>query len=514
MSFKLYGAAADYFVSAEREVLCEGPARAAKSFSILAKAWWTATNYPGCRQLFAMQTREALTRTILPDWEEKILGYGHPAIGRAMRTNRTCYWFTNGSYVDLLGCVDIDRILSAEYDRIYVFQTEQITLKSWETLISRLSGRNTSYNQITADVNPGPIKLWLNKRGNEIRCLNLRCGALVSAEGPCPRCGAGEAKKVMQRLLYRHQDNPLLYDHARRDWSEFGRDYLTNTLGKLTGPRRQRLLLSQWVSEEGMILDEFDPAVHMISASALEKQADGTFSLKVKGWKDCVTLEWFAAGVDWGFSPNPGVLQVWGYDREGRRFRVAEVYRTKWQLDQWAEVAENLWREFDIRYFACDPSRNDEIATFNTRLGRRLGRTAPAIAIGADNTLRRQKPDLAGIDLMRWGLRDPKGVVRTFLLREALRYGIDAELEAQHRPTCTEDEIPEWIYDKRSGDEEPLAKPDDDCDDHGLDAWRYECGEGWGKRLAKLRAGTEYPEGSYGKILKHAERWARARKKG
>lgn len=523
--FKLYGAAADYFDCEEREVLNESGARTGKTHSELVKAYYVAETYPGSRQLFARETRKSLSETVLPDWENKILGRHHPAVGRRHRDARSVYNFPNGSTIVLHGLDDPENVLSGEFDRIYVFQAEQLrTDDAWNALLSRMSGSATPYCQATADANPGSDRHWLIKRIEETLCLFG--GHIVQPPDAkvCQECG-GTALGRMAHFAFRHHDNPLLFNHATGTWWPFGEQYL-GTLGRTRGLRRKRLFLHQWVSEEGQVLEDYDPAIHRI-AGQLTQDADG-WLLKVNapGWevgaKDAkgnpdhwreanVRLEWFGAGADWGFSPNPATMQVWGYDRYGRRFLVAQVYKTKQQMEWWAQTAVTLYQEFKMRYIACDPSANALIELFNQRLSGLGGREGPAIAIGADNTIRRQKPDLAGIDLMRWGLRDPDGLVRTYLLKDTLRYGIDPELREASRPVCLEDEIPDWVFGKVKSTEEPLEKPDEDCDDHGLDAWRYEAGEGWGVRHAATIGAPKYPEGSAGEVHHHEEKMAKAK---
>jgi hypothetical protein len=324
----------------------------------------------------------------------------------------------------------------------------------------------------------------------------------------------------MRHFAYRHTDNPLWFDWAKQAFTERGIDYLTGVLGRLRGVRRKRLLQHLWVSEEGQVLDNYDPEVHRIMGK-LEQQSNQAWLLTVTspGWtvgsKDPmrearVPIDWFGAGADWGWLPDPGVLQVWGYDRHGGRFRVAEVYRTQQQMDWWAGVAHQLWKEFKFRYIAVDPSAPALKDAFNRRIG--VDHMGPAIAISADNTIRRENPDLAGIDLMRWGLRDPSGMVRTFLLKDAQRYGIDTELRDAGRPTCLEDEIPEWVFERKKSTGETTDRPDPQADCHSLDAWRYEQGEGWGVReAASIGPVTKYPAGSAGEIHQHERKMAAAR---
>lgn len=517
MEFQLYGAAADYFLCEDREVLNESGARTGKTHSELVKAKYTAETYPGARLLFARETRKSLTETVLPDWEVKVLGQGHPAIGKAKRNNRDAYHFPNGSTVVLHGLDDPANLLSGEFDRFWVFQAEQMQKPSaWNSLLSRLSGSATPYCQATADANPGHEGHWLIKRVKEVLCL--ACGSVVDPlRSDCKDCGSTEFGR-MRHFEFRHQDNPLWFDHALGTWRKRGHDYITQTLGRLRGVDRKRLLQHLWVSESGQVLGDWDSAIHRLSGEVRKDSAGWKIDIKADGWtkdnkdpmrRSEVRVQWFGAGADWGFSPHPGCFQVWAYDAFGRRFMVAEVYKTMQQVQWWAEVALALWKEFDFAYIAVDPSANDMIDAFNRRI---VDADGPALAIGANNVLRRQEPDLAGIDLMRWGLRDPKGVVRTFLLKDCLRYGVDLALRDASKPTRTEEEVPRWVFETKKSTGDPTEKPDSLCPDHGLDAWRYECGEGWGVRMADaIKQLEKFPEGSLGNILHHADKLAKAR---
>jgi hypothetical protein len=518
-SWDFQGHASEYWLARDREVLNDGPARCGKTLCELFKLRHLCEEYPGSRHLLARETRKALTESVLADFENHVLGPGHPVIGRMRRSHRDAYRWPNGSAIILHGLDTPDHLLSMEVDTALVVQAEQLHDQSiWDGILSRLSGRACGFQQGTLDVNPAGQRHWIIKRAKEVLCLS--CGAIIEPERTdCQRCHSLELGR-MRHLRWTHHDNPLLFDVAARDWTPFGREYLTRTLGRLRGVRRKRLLEGLWVSEEGLIIEDYDPEVHRISGR-LERLAGGwMLTVTSPGWaigsKDPmrearVHLDWFGAGADFGWSPDPGVLQVWGYDRHGRRFRVAEVYRLKKHLDWWAGVAAELYNEFRFRYIAVDPSAPALKDALNIRLGPIAGREGPMIAISADNTVRQQKPDLAGIDLMRWGFSDDKGVVRTFLLRDSTRHGIDPELHDAGRATSFEDELPEWVFDRRKSDDQQLAGPSDDCDDHACAAARYEGNEGWGRRHSATVGPIVYPEGSRGAIHDHAAKIAKSR---
>ena len=482
-NYVAYGAAADYIANDWQECLCESGAGTGKTYSLLQKANYVARQNANSRQLFCRQTRRSMNISVLPDWRFQILWQGHPAVSRtASLEHQDAYRYPNGSTIDILGLENIERILSAQYDRIYVFQAEEISLDAWEKMITRLRWGHTPYHQITADVNPASEFHWLNIRGDEYICTDPVCGALIRVAGSadlvrkCDVCGQG-MRKMMVRHRYRHEDNPRWYDHEKEEWKEEGVIYVGDTLSRLRGVRRERLLHHRWVAEEGVILEEYDPHLHMLSAELEHNKQSKTWFLHALEWEEPVELKYFTAGVDWGFWPDPGVISVWGYDGskpEPRAFRVAEVYRTHWQLDEWAKAAEELWREFDIRQFACDPSRPDSIAAFNKRIGKARGRGTPAIAIKANSDWE------SGIDLIRWGLKDPHdGTIRTYFLRDALRYGRDEDLARSGRPVCTEQEMHSYVYLKTEDGRPNKEQADPTCDEHGIDAMRYNAQLNW-----------------------------------
>jgi phage terminase large subunit len=305
--YRAYGGAAEYIKCTDLEALCDSGAGTGKTFSLMHKAHMVANNHPGSRQVFARVTRKSMNDSVLPEWEEKVLWRGHPAIhGTAGPAHRDDYRYPNGSVIVLHGLDNIDRILSSAYDRIYIFQAEEMTgaagIEVWDKLITRLRNGKTPYHQITGDVNPGPANHWINVRANRKICspcqrgersdgfpliveMNEDIGAPV-----CPECLGVDWQYQMRRIRYRHEDNPRLYDHENRCWRDFGKEYIGNELGRLKGVSRERLLRHRWVAEEGVILDEWDDKVHMLDGKMFKPGTDPTeknsvnWRLHVEGW--------------------------------------------------------------------------------------------------------------------------------------------------------------------------------------------------------------------------------------
>lgn len=461
--FVLRGPAAEYFQYSGREALLEGGTRCGKSYAFLIKAAMTAELYPNSRQLICRQTRKSLNESILRDWREDILYVGHEAVsGTASKEHQDLYRWRNGSEVYFAGLENMrdtaSPILSTKWDRIYICQAEETDQNDWEVLATRLSSFKAEYHQLTADCNPAGPSHWLNQRFAP------------------DRLGVDRA-----RFPFRHYDNPFFYTGLYPDgsWTKEGAEYMKILEGTLTGVRRERFLHSRWVAAEGVILDNWDPRIHVVDAT-LEGDRDAGFFIKPgpkseqRLGKNPIRVAYFTCGVDFGWKPDPGVMQLWAYDSprwhpQVRRFRVAEVMKLEWQHDQWADLAEEWFHRYEVRYFSCDPSDPENINYLNIRLGKKGHRNAPKIAIKCPpigGGHQRNKHHAAAIDLMREGLLSAKGHVRTHFLQDAFPYGVDEELRRTGKSTCYEQEVESWVYDLDANGN-PTSKPSRSASSHG-----------------------------------------------
>ena len=168
-----------------------------------------------------------MNETVLNTWEKIVLPAGHAALGGADRSHKQRYTYANGSEVLIGGLDNAERILSAEYDTASLFEATECREDDWEKLLTRV-GRNRAmpYSQAFADCNPSGPGHWLNQRA---------------------------LRGLMHRIVSRHADNPSLTP-----------EYLAK-LDRLTGTRRARFFLGQWVGSEGLIYDTFDLARHVLA---------------------------------------------------------------------------------------------------------------------------------------------------------------------------------------------------------------------------------------------------------
>lgn len=289
VEFHARGAIARLFQTRAPEVLVEGPAGTGKTMGLVTYADWLAWQHPGCRILFVRATRTSLTQSVLVTYESKVLMQAEIASG-ARRDNRSSYVYPNHSEIVCGGMDHPDRLMSTEYDFIFVFEATEVSEDAWEKLASRLRNNVAPYQQIVADCNPGAPSHWLNRRA---------------------------ANGKMERLLSRHPDNPAMWDGA--NWTEYGRQYLAR-LDRMSGVRRRRLLDGVWAQAEGVVYPDFDPATHVISAMP-------------EGWEAWPKYR----AIDFGYT-NPFVVQWWAVDPDGRLYLYRECYRSRRLVSDWAKI--------------------------------------------------------------------------------------------------------------------------------------------------------------------------------
>ena len=230
-AYRPFGVAAELFGSRQREVLLAGPAGTGKSRACLEKLSFVAYHAP-IRAAIVRKVRKSLTQAALVTYEKKVLP---TPSGVRFWTEDQEYRYPNGAIIALAGLDDPEKVKSTEFDLIYVQEATELDQLDWELLVSRLRNGVLSYQQIIADCNPADPYHWLKQRCDRGECLLLDT---------------------------RHEDNPLLYDHALEQWTEFGEQYL-KTLDTLTGYLYQRLRLGQWVAPDGMFFTDWNPQVHV-----------------------------------------------------------------------------------------------------------------------------------------------------------------------------------------------------------------------------------------------------------
>jgi PBSX family phage terminase large subunit len=415
-SWKPRGNAAKIFV-AERNgnggvaraaaVVLAGPAGTGKSRACLEKLHMVCMMRGGTKALIVRRTFASIRFSALVTFQEHV-AREHIAAGVVNIYGGTVpqqIQYLNGSTIDIVGMDKPTRIMSTEYDIIYVQEAIELELDHWNALDSRARGTALSYCQLLADCNPSHDQHWL---------LQL----------------AEDGKIVM--LDTQHEDNPR-YFNEDGTVTEEGAAYMARLDG-LTGVWLQRLRYGKWVGAQGIIYDNFDKRVHVVETMP-------------KGWESWPTF-W---AIDFGFV-HPFVCTMWAVSPDGILYMFKEYYKSH-------TLVEDIARELKVEVDAGRIKRPTKIltdhdaedrATFEKHFGRGTSPANKTVSRGIQATHARFKV----------GANGKAGI---YLLKNALMHRPDAKLLAAKKPTSTVGEIGGYIWDP-NGKDQPLKKDDDGCD--------------------------------------------------
>jgi phage terminase large subunit-like protein len=287
-----YGTCADVFYSQDTDIIISGPAGTGKSRACLEKIHFHALNYPGSRYLIVRKTRKSLSEAALQTFEDWVLGSDHPMLYKApQRQFRHSYRYENGSQVVVGGMDKPSRIMSTEFDFIFVQEAIEINKDDWDALGTRLRNNVVPFQQLIADTNPSYSGHWIHKRAENQR---------------------------LELLHSEHTDNPTLYDQEKKEWTENGLAYLER-LDKLTGVLKKRYRFGQWTADDpkaSWSRDQIDHVTKIPELSRIVVAIDpaattGQTGIIVAG-KAKVEDEWHAYILE-DSTPAPGVKpDVWG----------------------------------------------------------------------------------------------------------------------------------------------------------------------------------------------------------
>ena len=536
MAYRPRGGALELFEMRDSRILLEGPADTGKTRGLLQYFDLLSTLCPGIRTLIARETSVSMRESILVTLETKVWFPEHDiwkTAGNATRQTRTVYTYPRmeaaegPSTIVVGGLSDVGWTYSMEYDLVGVFEAWEVSRDAIERLYranrnhvlcrylpanmplvelvqcdwsdERWMRKHECWQQIILDTNPAEPWSHLNQNAAPISAGDAQ--RIARGESPSRRVFRSPDHQFT-RIITRHEDNPAC---TAADLEK---------LRALTGPRRARLYLGLWVSQEGQIYEEFDALVHMVTAK-VERPGDppkeeerGTkiddrrIVLEILGRDDLpkrVEITWTFATMDFGFV-HAGTLQVWGADKEGRLWMLAEVYHTGKRDDWWTERLLDLYCEFNLARLVCDSEDRERIERLNDRMARIKGRPNERIAEGVNKSARSRPGDYVVTTIHM--VKDALAGRRLFFLRDTLRHSPDQELVALRKPTSVAQEITGYTW-KLTLDGRALDEPDQTTVHDGCDATRYAVQFATDLDLAPILKLPKVKPGSLGAILKH-----------
>lgn len=434
------GACREIFHSREDEVLIAGPAGTGKSRACLEKLFAICISNPNVRMLIARKTLRSLGATTLVTWRNYV-------IKEAMLTGTVVYYggsaqeppqyrFKNGSVVVIGGLDQPTRIMSSDYDVIYIPEATEITPDDHEMCMTRLRNGAISFQQLMMDANPAGENHWL-----KVRCNDKLCKLITST----------------------HEDNPVLFTDDG-EMTKRGQKYMA-ILDKLTGVRYKRLRLGLWVSAEGVIYEEFDRLRHVLPWEFDEET----------GERLPLPSDWPRYwAIDFGYR-NPFVLKCYAEDPDGALYMYREIYMTERTVaehcktimdivnpektDRWYDHINKVERFRTYREW-IEPQPDAIICDWDAE-GRRTFEMETGLG-----TQQAIKNVYEGINAVKERFKHD----RLFYMEDAL-VELDQNLRNKMWPTCTIEEHPSYVWKVNSDgriQDEPVKK-----DDHGEDTDRY-----------------------------------------
>jgi len=384
-------------------LLLTGSAGGGKSRFAAEKIHGALLRYPNAQGLMLRKTRESMVNSTVLFFERQIVGTT-PFCHHVPSKHR--FEYANSSILTYGGMKDEEQReqirsvgQAGGVDIAWMEEATEFFRADVDELLARMRGTAMGWRQIMLTTNPGPDTHWINKD------LILGGGAEV--------------------YFSKASDNPANPP-----------DYQA-TLDKLTGVRRDRLRDGKWVSAEGLVWENYDPAIHLIDRFPIP--AD---------WRRIRV-------VDFGYT-NPFVCQWWAIDGDGRAYRYRELYRTQRICEDHAKRITDLSKGERIEATVADHDAEDRAT-----LARHGIVTTPA------------KKDISpGVQAVESRLAvQTDGKPRLYLLRDSL-VDRDRALESARLPACTEEEITGYVWPK-AADGKPLKEQPVKANDHGCDAMRY-----------------------------------------
>lgn len=445
--YRPYGNTAGAWKSKDPEIMLAGPYETGKTLCALQKLHAMMMKYDNARALMVRKSYKALLPSALASYYNKVLPKkpGHPQCPVEVYGGGSPQWITypNGSQIILGGLDNPEKVLSSEYDVIFVPQAEELTLHDWEQLKSRNTGRagNMPYAQMIGDCNPDVPTHWILNR---------------------------DALTVFHT---RHTDNPTLFKRMKKSGElildEEGQPIPTEQgersmkmLQSLTGVRYKRGYLGMWVGAEGQVYEDFDRQFHVLDNVVPQPH-----------WRKFRVF-------DFGYN-HPFVCQFWALDHDGVLYLWKEVYMTGRTVRQHVEGVNGMP---GIRQLSYGHDFEANICDWDAEDRATLEELLNIETISADKRIS------TGIEAVQARLKKQgNGRARVYFSLNAL-HEVDDELEMRYQPTNTIDEFPAYVWRKikegreqTSKDEKPVKQAD-----HGMDAMKYmiahlDCQEQWGK---------------------------------
>lgn len=508
--------------SQAEEVLGSGAFGAGKTRALCEKLYLSATLYPGNRILLARKTFSSITNTTL----ETLLGevvpesqvVGHNSINHRILIQspfyptvycRACGWTSTKMFgekkraklqeSDGWGCPDCgsksavdftppseifyeglskgsrpgempEKIAGMNLGAVGVDEGIEITKKDWEMLQGRLRLRDLNnpfvpelpIRQIYSATNPAGPNHWMYKRFYEQ--------------------GVGE-----------------VYEGKTEDNIHNPDDYLPRLRAQFAGADAERLIGGEWRGYEGIIYDEFSENLHALEPIDAAEMLPGDWRIPESTEADLLEMEDergtqigdpnergeyvparlyppedmdIVMSVDWGYRPDPLVVQWWADTDQFGYVLYREYFKTRTLPDDAAEEALGEMASYEVpnvRAVYADHDSGDRADWLDGC--RRVIAADPDLDDGDWRRFRttKAKKDVDdGIKTIKRLLRpDENDRAGLYFVKGARFHPIDSHLRNDAKPGHSLGEIRGYAW-KDDESDEPQTH-----NNHGMDSMRY-----------------------------------------
>lgn len=469
------GSAAEAFHLSRAKIRLYGGGFAnGKTTALVIDALKVAKDYPGCTMMLGRASYPKLNSTLRREFFKWC-----PAswIKSSNMKDNTCV-LINGTTIDFR-YIDqrttaqgesTSNLLSANYDYIGVDQIEdpEITEHDFEQLLGRLRGSAEYKGNDPTMPRTGPRMMaltcnptlgWVYKR--LVKPLHDLRNGFYNAELIC------EVDSKGQRVLVDGMPKPIIevfeastYENAQN----LEADYIKTLEATYRGKMRDRYLHGKWVAFEGVVYDEFDETMHIVSRGMLDNHLN---SLREEGQQFTV-LEAYDFGST---APSCYLLAV--VDADGIIYIIDGFYEPSaiggiaHQVDMINKLRkQHVYAELSAS--ELEPEILADPSMFRTSNAGML-QGASTVQMFADKGIvmrRGNNARLNGILKVKQYLNVQETLINPF----TSAYGCPKLFIAEHL-TWFRDEITTWRW-ARDRNDEAIDKPIDGHD-HAMDALRY-----------------------------------------
>ena len=394
-----------------KELLYSGAFGAGKTRVGCEKGFMLSAKYPKNSGAIFRKTRSSLTSTTQQTWFEEVCP---PSMIKNWNKQEGVCELVNGSLIYFRGLDDPLKIGSMNLGWAFLDEGIEAEEDDYNMILSRLRRPNVPIRQIFIATNPGSPYHWIYTR-----FFKEKHGSV-------------------------YEGNSLQNPHLPKDYVDFIKT-------KYTGVYYRRYVLGEWIGQEGMVYEEFDPLIHEIEPFGIPIDWP-RYRFIDFGYTNPFVCQWWAKVPEPADGTQDTYPVIGGYPRKGY-YLYREIYMSRRTIE---DHAKDILKHSPL----SQETNSTTIADWDAGDREILHKNGIA-------TIEANKEVEAGIQSTREEL--VKGNIHIFKNALVER---DPLLDESSKPLSTAAEMYSYIWDKNKADTNFKEVPRK-LYDHGMDAMRY-----------------------------------------